>query len=320
MYDKSDPRAVLAVGTAPQSGATSTPASYGLYYRDDPVKHDANGRSWSTRGQNLIVNYIEAKPGARFNRIGQIDEYMLVLPDEDTPYKITAMDKSASGDGHQLIIVPPGDSEIHLPRGGRVIRLFTTQSPDLNETCANADIYAQPDPSAAPFKPWPDPPEGFKLRIYDLWKTRPAGTFGPIWRCTTIMLNFPPKAQGKRDPTRMSPHSHDDFDQCSLLLEGATIHHLRWPWGLDKFAWRADQHDEVGAPSCAMIPARVIHTSESQVVGNRMADIFTPPRLDFSLLDGWVQNADEYPLPEAAEDDRLTEPTRQRQSKDTAKQ
>ena len=50
-----------------------------------------------------------------------------------------------------------------------------------------------------------------------------------------------------------------------------------------------------------MIPARVIHTSEARTPGpdgNRMADIFSPPRLDFSLQQGWVKNSEEYPLPE----------------------
>jgi hypothetical protein len=48
MYDKSDPRSKLS--TAPRdannSGSTATPASYGLYYRDDPVESDANGKAW----------------------------------------------------------------------------------------------------------------------------------------------------------------------------------------------------------------------------------------------------------------------------------
>jgi len=81
---------------------------------------------------------------------------------------------------------------------------------------------------------------------------------------------------------------------------GNYIHHLRWPWGLSKSDWREDEHVRVGAPSVTMIPARVIHTSEAQQPGpdgNRMADIFAPPRLDFSLQKQWVKNSEEYPLP-----------------------
>ena len=59
-----------------------------------------------------------------------------------------------------------------------------------------------------------------------------------------------------------------------------------------------------GAPSAPIIRARVILWSEAGVPppeGNRMADIFAPPRLDFSLQEGWVRNADEDPLPEGVE-------------------
>ncbi len=80
----------------------------------------------------------------------------------------------------------------------------------------------------------PAPPAGFKLRVYDLWKERKPGIIGPIWRCTTIMLNFPPSGDGPRDLTKMSPHSHDNFDQCSLVLAGSFLHNMRWPWGLNK--------------------------------------------------------------------------------------
>lgn len=304
MYDKSDPRSVLAApkSDAP-SGSTAMPASYGLYYEEKPADDDATGRSWYTRSQNLIVNYIEARPGASFSRTGQVDEYMIVLPDEGTPWEAVAGGKSAQGAGHQIIIVPPGDSKITVPKGGRVVRLFSTQSPDLNARCANAAAYATPDPSHPPYKAWPAPPDGYKLRVYDLVKERKPGQMGPIWRCTTIMLNFPPPGGGPRDVTKMSPHSHYDFDQCSLVLAGSFIHHMRWPWGLNKNDWREDVHALVGAPSATMIPARVIHTSEAQKPGpegNRMADIFSPPRLDFSLQKGWVKNADEYPLPEDA--------------------
>ena len=302
MYDKSDPRAALqAPKSPPQSGTTTTPASYGRFYQDAPVDDDANGRAWFTRGQNLIVNWIEAKPGATFSRTAQDDEYMIVVPDDDTPYEMTANGESMRGEGHQLLIVPPGDSRISLRNGGRIVRLFSTQSPDLCAKCANAATYAQPDASHPPFKPWPAPPAGFKLRRYDLQRgERAPGQMGPMWRCTTIMLSFPPPSRRARDATKMSPHSHHDFDQCSLVFAGNYVHHLRWPWGFNKNEWREDEHAAVGAPSVTVIPARVVHTSEAQPPGpegNRMADIFAPPRLDFSLQEGWVRNADEYPMP-----------------------
>ncbi len=162
MYDKSDPRSSLATAKSDtQSGTTTTPASYGLYYKDPPVDDDANGRGWYTRSQNLIVHWIEAKPGATLSRTAQLDEYMIIVPDDDTPYEASAQGASVRGNGYQLLIVPPGDSSIRLPRGGRVVRLFTTQSPDLNAKCANAAVYARPDPSHPPFKPWPAPRVGY---------------------------------------------------------------------------------------------------------------------------------------------------------------
>jgi hypothetical protein len=304
MYDKSDPRSKLSTAKRdPNSGSTATPASYGLYYKDDPVETDANGKAWYTRGQDLLVNYIEAAPGATFARSGQTDEYMIVLPDENTPYSVSAKGETKEGPGHQVIIVPPGDSTISLPQGGRVVRLFSTQSDDLNAKCANAETYVEQDPNIPPFKPWPAPPAGYKLRVYDLWKERTPGKIGPIWRCTTIMLNFPPPGNGPRDLTKMSPHSHDDFDQCSLVLAGSFLHNMRWPWGLNKYEWRPDEYPITESPSATIIPARVIHSSETvHKTNNRMADIFAPPRLDFSLQEGWIQNADEYPLPEREEE------------------
>lgn len=303
MYDKSDPRSALAPSSRSESSlSTAQPASFGLFYQDKPAEEDANGKAWYIRGQNLLVNYIEAKPGAAFSRKGQKDEYMIIVPDEETPYEVSAKGETRAGDGYQMIIVPPGDSTITLPSGGRIARLFSTQSPDLNEKCANKETYAVPDPNIPPFKPWPEPPAGYKLRVYDLWKERAPGQYGPVWRCTTIMLSFPPPVPAKRDTSKMSPHSHGDFDQCSLVLHGSTIHHMRWMWGLDQADWREDEHVLVGAPSATIIPAQVVHTSARQQAGNRMCDIFSPPRLDFSLREGFVTNADEYPMPAAAMD------------------
>ncbi len=90
----------MAAPPAGVGGATGFPESYGLFYQNPPSDTDANGKSWYTRSQNLIVNYIEAAPGARFSRQGQVDEYMIVLPDDDTPWEITANGETKFGAGH----------------------------------------------------------------------------------------------------------------------------------------------------------------------------------------------------------------------------
>src|SRR5690606_39772004 len=64
---------------------------------------------------------------------------------------------------------------------------------------------------------------------------------------------------------RSSPHSHYDFDQCSLIFEGNYIHHLRWPWSSNKHEWRADEHIEIGSPSVTIIPARVIDRKSTRL-------------------------------------------------------
>ncbi|PWC33569.1 hypothetical protein [Azospirillum sp. TSO35-2] len=300
MYDPTDPRSQMAGSAAPR--ATAAPAvfaaaDYGLFYKTEPQIVADGARTWLTRGQNFLVAYSEVEPGGVLMRSDQKDEYVLLLSDRETPAVVDAGGERVEVGGFSLVILPPGESRITLPKGGRANRIFSTRSDDLNALCANADSYAEPHPNVAPAEPWPDPVGGFRIRVYSLDVPPTPGRFGRIFRCTTIMVNYLDEQQGPRDTAKLSPHSHDDFEQGSLALDGSYTHHLRWPWTPNLSAWRDDEHALVESPSLTVIPPPAIHTSRGMDAGlNQLVDIFSPPRLDFSKQ-GWVLNADEYPMP-----------------------
>lgn len=300
MYDPSDPRSRMAASapaSKPAGAQGFAGADYGLFYEIGPQIVADGARTWLTRGQNFLVGQSEVEPGGSLSRPNQPDEYVLLLPDRDTPAVVEANGERVEVDGYSLVIVPPGKSRITLPQGGRATRIFSTRSEDLNSACSNADSYAAPHPNVALLEPWPDPVGGFRIRAYSLDVPPTPGRFGRIFRCTTLMVNYLDAQHGPRDITKLSPHHHDDFEQGSLALDGAFTHHLRWPWTTNLNVWRDDEHALVRSPSLTVIPPPAIHTSRGMEAGlNQLVDIFSPPRVDFSKQ-GWVLNADEYPMP-----------------------
>jgi hypothetical protein len=296
MFDPRDPRSALSsVATMAYTPTAAAPADYVKFYELAP----SEGQTWYARGQNFVVAYSEAEVGDSFGRSDQPDEYVVLLPDPDTRIELSTPSERVATDGLKLVVMPPGEGGIRVLEGGRIVRVFTSHSSDLASKATNAESYVQPHAFVAPLQAWPAPRDGYRIRVYDLDAPEQPGRFGRIWRCSTIMVNWGEARIGPRDPSKLSPHSHPDFEQCSLVLEGEYVHHLRWPWTTNLEDWRADDHERCGSPSVTVIPPTTVHTS--QAVGasaNQLIDIFCPPRLDFSAKPGWVLNADDYPMEE----------------------
>jgi hypothetical protein len=298
-YLADDPRSALQTSAAAPSGRGAVaPGEVATFYEREPDIDNGDGsRAWSVRGQNFTL-LLDAVEGERtLTRGGQPDEWALLLPDAGLAAVVTWAGSEVTVSARSLTFIPAGDSEVRLSGSGRSVRLFTVASEDLAAQAHNAASYAEPHANIPPFAPWPQAPGPAQVRSYDLDVAPEPGRFGRIFRSSTLMVNFLEPNDGPRDPAKLSPHAHDDFEQCSLALEGEYVHHLRWPWTPDRTTWRADEHVHVASPSVTVIPAQAVHTSEAVAAGrNQLVDIFCPPRADFSDMPGWVLNADDYPL------------------------
>lgn len=300
-----DPRATLAPAGAPAVPAApagaSYPADYVVFRESPPAEVDGRGgRHWYARGQNFVVAYSDCAGSMTARREDQPDEWMLLLPGRETRARIAVGGEVAHTAGYSLAVIPPGDSEIEITGTGQVVRIFSRSAADLCALAVNAASYTSDHLNVAPWAPWPSAAGGPRVRIYSLDVPRVEGRLGRIWRCSTLMVNLSWPYEGPRDSTKLSPHSHPDFEQGSLVIAGEYVHHIRWPWTSDLRTWRADEHVVCGSPSLTIIPPPAVHTSQGRAAGtNHLIDIFAPPRRDFSERPAWVLNADEYPMPPA---------------------
>ena len=299
MYESDDPRSRMQQGSDGGARPGFSAAEYLKFQDRGPDESAPYVNTWYGRGQNFVVGFSRAGPGAVLERSAQPDEYMLLLPERGAGARITAGAQSLEVAGFSLVVLPPGPSRIELRQQTSLLRVFSTRNDDLARRASNAAAYAEAHPHIPPFAPWPDPPGGWRIRAYDLDVPPQPGRFGRIFRCTTMMMNVLPFEAAPRDTTKLSPHHHEDFEQGSFALGGAFVHHIRWPWVANQGHWRDDDHELCPAPSLAVIPPPAIHTSaEIGTDGNQLIDIFAPPRMDFSRMPGWVLNAADYPLPD----------------------
>ena len=298
-YAKDDIRSTLASAAPAADVDPATPikpSQWIEFLSLEPTEVAPHGsRTWIARAANLVLSYTEARAGDIFARSDQPDEYTVLMYSESAPVRVTAGGETAEVHEEAFVVVPPGDSSIEVTGDGILIRLFSSVADDLRTGALNAHAYAEPDVRATPLEPWPDPVDGFRLRVYRLADTPIApGRFGRIFRTTNLMVNFLAEEPAPRDRMKLSPHFHDDFEQISLAVKGTFVHHIRYPWGPDSTQWRPDESREIATPSICIIPPPTIHTTQGIGAHQQLIDIFSAPREDFSAS-GWVLNEKDYP-------------------------
>ena len=184
----------------------------------------------------MITAYSEVVPQERSSvlaRADNADEYFLWAL--FTPCQVTAGGDTVDVPAGSVVIVPPG-------RSGRRIRVaeqgtgqcgrwggFTALNADLRDKAPNSREYAGHPAGVAPVEPWPMPRDGYKIRVYHLDDT-PAGK-PHCYVHRTAMTNFAwPVATRPRRTDAMSPHTHEDFEQVSIIHSGTMVHHMRRAW------------------------------------------------------------------------------------------
>jgi hypothetical protein len=259
--------------------------------------HEIEGTAstWWTRAANMITAYSEGVAGSALERADNADEYFVWAL--FSPCQVTAGGETVDVPAGSVVIVPPGASTVTFTEAGSLWRGFTSLSADLLAVAPNSDEYASHPAGVAPVEAWPMPADGYKIRVYRLDDT-PAGK-SHCYAHRTAMTNLPwPVPTEPRQPTAMSPHTHDDFEQVSIIHSGTMVHHMRRAWSRNMNEWQPDEHVVVIAPAIAISKPPDIHTTQAVTDGDRVGliDFFAPVRWDFSNVDGMVVNRAEYPM------------------------
>jgi mannose-6-phosphate isomerase-like protein (cupin superfamily) len=244
------------------------------------------------RGQNFLVDWVEAKgPSARFD-VSSPDESMILLPANGAT--LTAANEHVTAKTRSVCILPPGTTTVTLPEGGHCIYLSTNRDDLVASEATNESAYAKPDPMVSAIGAHFKRTKGNgRIVVIDIdGIDAPAGQMKSL-QSETMSINWIDRDK-PRSRTALSPHSHDDFEQGSLAILGTFIHHLRVPWGANADHWRDDEHMDAPPRSLIIIPPGTLHTTEA--VGDMhhlLIDVFAPPRRDF-IAKGMITNAADY--------------------------
>lgn len=296
MYDASDPRAKLSAA-APASGeAVADPQYFELVTGEPSLVSPMGSPTWVVRGQNFVLALSDLREGDYLDRPEDQHEYFVLVGDPNGSLQLSSHDQRVGVDGRSVAILPEGESRVLAVAPTRVVRIFDVRTTELTDLAKNSSAYVLPNPRVAPLGVMPATSRTGSIRSWLVDDIAPEpGRFGRIFRSQTLMINYMYDTVGPRNPAKMSPHHHEDFEQGSLALDGTFDHHIRTPWGTDMGQWKADDHRAVGSPSLAIIPPPTIHTTRATGEDNNLLiDVFSPPREDFSNQPGWVLNNSDY--------------------------
>jgi mannose-6-phosphate isomerase-like protein (cupin superfamily) len=258
--------------------------------------HETEGAAstWWVRAANMVTAYSEVAAGSVLERADNADEYFVWAL--FTPCVVTAGGQTVDVPAGSVAIVPPGASRVSFSEAGSVWRGFTSLNADLLDKAPNSGEYAEHPAGVAPLDPWPMPPDGYQIRAYRLDDT-PAGRRAYVHRTAMTAFAWPAATQ-PRPRDGMSPHTHEDFEQVSVIHSGTMVHHMRRAWSRNLDEWLPDEHVIITAPAVAISKPPDVHTTQAVSAGERVGllDFFAPPRWDFSNIDGLVVNRAEYPM------------------------
>lgn len=289
-----DPREKLkGAGAAPSVEAEIAPPET-VEFQEVAQRRKVGPQAWAkgVRGQNFILDFAEGQRPFELEWKDTLG-YIVIAVDDESLLEVRLDTKLVTLQGRGIVTVPPGASKVHVARGGRVARMFPAASRSALEFAVNAASYAEDHPRVTKVAPKQGEVNELKaLALADFPNTD--GRFGSIFRTETLMINFLDDQQGPRDPEKLSPHHHDDFEQGSFTVDGSWVHHIRTPWTKQMSRWRDDIAIDVRGETLTVIPPPTVHTSRAVGQGgNRMIDLFSPARGDFDEQ-GWVLNAEDY--------------------------
>ncbi|UHL64665.1 hypothetical protein LSG25_01795 [Paralcaligenes sp. KSB-10] len=250
---------------------------------------------WLMRGQNFVVEWLEA--GVAGETIFVKSEYETLVLMPDTGGTILRAGKPAIlAAAGTVCVVPAGPYSIALEQWGRYCVIASSRIDiDLNDVL-NAAAYSNPDSRIEPFgTPYRRHTDQGEVQVLQLDEISPPADNPRLKMVQTETLSINWVAyDGPRVRSQLSPHSHAHHEQGTLAISGNYNHHLRVEWGKDANLWQDDEHCVAPSPSLLVIPVNLIHTTEGIGQGKHiLVDIFSPPRADF-IAKGWVYNAGDY--------------------------